>query len=81
VSGHEHDIGRSYPSGYEKRMRKQERETREKERSKLDRKISDFLVLQDERPSAIGETESLSSTKDKTPQTMRTLEPQPEYNQ
>jgi hypothetical protein len=40
-----------------------------------------FFVSQDERPSAIGETESLSSAKDKTPQTIRTLEPQPEHKQ
>jgi hypothetical protein len=48
-------------------MRKEERETREKESSKLDRKTSDFLVSQDERSSAMGETESLTSSNDTNP--------------
>jgi hypothetical protein len=65
MSGREHDIGRSFPSAYEKRMRKQQRETREKESSVLNRKISDFFVSQYKKPSVTGETESLSTAKEK----------------
>jgi hypothetical protein len=42
MSGRERDIGHSYPSGYKKRMRKQERENTEKESSKLNRKLVNF---------------------------------------